>query len=70
MTLRECHRLKVFEDRILRRIFGPRKDAVVGGLRKLQINVSMICTQFKKNETGRACSKHDEGEEEEEEECM
>ena len=29
-TLREEHRLKVFENRVLRRIFGPKKDEVTG----------------------------------------
>jgi hypothetical protein len=27
--------LKVFENRVLRRIFGPRRDEVTGGWRKL-----------------------------------
>jgi hypothetical protein len=32
LTLREEHRLKVFESRVLRKIFGPKKDEVeVGG---------------------------------------
>jgi hypothetical protein len=35
LTLREEHRLKVFENRILRRIFGPNGDEVTGGWRKL-----------------------------------
>jgi hypothetical protein len=25
------HRLKVFENRVLRRIFGPKRDEVTGG---------------------------------------
>jgi hypothetical protein len=33
--LREEHRLKVFENRMLRRIFGPKSDDVIGGRRKL-----------------------------------
>jgi hypothetical protein len=33
--LREEHRLKVFENRVLRRIFGPKRDEVTGGWRKL-----------------------------------
>jgi hypothetical protein len=33
--LREEHRLRVFEKRVLRRIFGPKKDEVTGGWRKL-----------------------------------
>jgi hypothetical protein len=35
LTLREEHRLKVFENRVLRRIFGPQRDKVTGGWRKL-----------------------------------
>jgi hypothetical protein len=35
LTLREVHRLRVFENRVLRRIFGPKKDEVTGGWRKL-----------------------------------
>jgi hypothetical protein len=35
LTLREEHRLKVFENRVLRRIFGPKRDEVIGEWRKL-----------------------------------
>jgi hypothetical protein len=35
LTLREEHRLRVFENRVLRRIFGPRRDKVTGGCKKL-----------------------------------
>jgi hypothetical protein len=35
MTLREEHRLRVFENRVLRRIFGPKRDEVTGKRRKL-----------------------------------
>jgi hypothetical protein len=35
MILREEHTLKVFEHRVLRRTFGPKRDEMVGGLRKL-----------------------------------
>ena len=35
LTLREEHRLRVFEKRVLRRIFGPRRDGVTGEWRKL-----------------------------------
>jgi hypothetical protein len=31
LTLREEHRLRVFENRVLRRIFGPKRDEVTGG---------------------------------------
>jgi hypothetical protein len=35
LTLREEHRLRVFENRVLRRIFGPKRDEVTGKWRKL-----------------------------------
>jgi hypothetical protein len=35
LTVREEHRLRVFENRVLRRIFGPKSDKVTGGWRKL-----------------------------------
>jgi hypothetical protein len=35
MTLREEHKLRVFENRVLRRIFGPKRGGVTGGWRKL-----------------------------------
>jgi hypothetical protein len=35
LTLREEHRLRVFENKVLRRIFGPKRDEVTGGWRKL-----------------------------------
>jgi hypothetical protein len=35
LTLKEEHRLRVFENRVLRRIFGPKRDEVTGEWRKL-----------------------------------
>jgi hypothetical protein len=35
LTLREEHRLRVFENRVLRRIFGPKREEVTGGRRRL-----------------------------------
>jgi hypothetical protein len=35
MPLREEHRLGVFENRVLRRIFGPKRDEATGEWRKL-----------------------------------
>jgi hypothetical protein len=35
LTLREEHRLRVFENRVLRRIFGPKRDEVTGEWRKV-----------------------------------
>jgi hypothetical protein len=36
LTLREGQRLRVFENRVLRRIFGPKRDELTGKWRKLQ----------------------------------
>jgi hypothetical protein len=35
LTLREKHRLVVFENRVLRRILGPKKKEMTGGWRRL-----------------------------------
>jgi hypothetical protein len=35
LTLKEERRLRVFENRVLRRIFGPKRDEVTGEWRKL-----------------------------------
>jgi hypothetical protein len=35
LTLREQHRLRVFENKVLRRIFRPKRDQVTGQWRKL-----------------------------------
>jgi hypothetical protein len=35
LTLREEHRLRVFGNRVLSRIFGPKRDEVTGEWRKL-----------------------------------
>jgi hypothetical protein len=35
LTLREKQKLKVFENRVLRRIFGPKRDEMTGEWRKL-----------------------------------
>jgi hypothetical protein len=35
LTVREEHKLRVFESRVLRRIFGPKRDRVTGEWRKL-----------------------------------
>jgi hypothetical protein len=34
LTLREKHRLRVFQNTALRRIFGPKRDEVTGGVEK------------------------------------
>jgi hypothetical protein len=35
LTVKEKHKLRVFENRVLRRIFGPKRYGVTGGWRKL-----------------------------------
>jgi hypothetical protein len=35
LTLRQEHRLRVFENRVLRRKFGPKRDEATGEWRKL-----------------------------------
>jgi hypothetical protein len=35
LTLKEEHRLRVFENSVLRGIFGQKRDVVTGGWRKL-----------------------------------
>jgi hypothetical protein len=35
LILRKDHRLRVFENRVPRRIFGPKRDEMTGGWRKL-----------------------------------
>ena len=36
LTMREERRLRVFENRVLRKIFRPRRDEVTGEWRKLR----------------------------------
>ena len=35
LTLKDERRLRVFENRVLRRVFGPKRDEVTGEWRKL-----------------------------------
>jgi hypothetical protein len=71
LTLREDHRLRVFENRVLRRIFGPKRDEVTGGWRKLHneelhglYSSPQYCQgdQGKEDEMGMACGSHEGGE--------
>jgi hypothetical protein len=39
LTLREEHRLMVLENRVLRRIVGPRRDEVTGECKKLSLTL-------------------------------
>jgi hypothetical protein len=59
LTLKEEHRLRVFENRVLRRIFGLKRDEVMG--ENCILRSFITCTLFnnysdqvKENEMGRA----------------
>jgi len=57
LTLKEERWARVFEDRVLRRIFEPKKDAVIGEWRKLHKEEFYHSgDQTKKNEICGACS--------------
>jgi hypothetical protein len=69
--LREEHRLRVFENRVLNRIFGPKRDVVMGEWRKmcsgelhdLYSSPDIIRQiKIKENEVGRAYGMHGRGE--------
>jgi hypothetical protein len=44
MTMREERKLRMFENRVLRRIFGPRRDEVRGSGENYIMRSLMICT--------------------------
>ena len=48
LTLREERRLRVFGNRVLRRMFGPKKDEVRGEWRKLHNEevYDLYCSQI------------------------
>jgi hypothetical protein len=64
LTLRDESRLRVFESRVLIRIFGPKMDEVTEEWRKVHNEELVICTdhpilygdQIEKNEMGSTCS--------------
>jgi len=43
LTLREERRVRLSENRVLRRMFGPKREEVTGEGRKLQTGSLMIC---------------------------
>jgi hypothetical protein len=43
LTLKKGHKLRVFENRVLRKIIGPKRDEVTGGRRKLH-NEELACS--------------------------
>jgi hypothetical protein len=44
LTTREENRLRVLENRVLRRIFGPKRDEVIGGCRNCVMRSFITCT--------------------------
>jgi hypothetical protein len=45
LTLREEHRMRMFENRVLRRIFGLKRDELTGGWRKLHnVELHNLCS--------------------------
>jgi len=44
LTLKEELRLRVFDSRVLRRIFGPKRDEVTGNGENYIMRSLMICT--------------------------
>jgi hypothetical protein len=70
LTLREEHRLRVFENMVLRRILGPKRDEVTGEWRKLHneelhnlYSSPDIIRQVKsRQKVGGACGTHGRGE--------
>ena len=73
LTLREERRMRWFENRVLRRICGPKRDEVKGSGENYIIRSLMICTPYtiqsycagdkiEKNEMGGACSAYGGGE--------
>jgi hypothetical protein len=47
LILREKHRLRVFDNKVLRRIFGPKKKKKTWKWRKLHMKSLMICNHQK-----------------------
>jgi hypothetical protein len=56
LTLREEHRLSVFENKVIRTIFGPKRDEVTGEKRKLhneELHILYSSTDIIKSRTMR-----------------
>jgi hypothetical protein len=67
LILREEHRLRAFENRLLRRMFRPKSDEMMGPWRKLHnedlhdlySSPNIVRNdEVKENEVGMACSRH------------
>jgi hypothetical protein len=44
LTLKEKHRLRVFENRVLRKMFGLKRNEVVGGAKNCIMRSFITCT--------------------------
>ena len=69
LTFREERKMRVFENMVLRRIFGPRRDEVTGEWMRLHneelndlYSSPNIVREIEKNEMGWACSAYGLGE--------
>jgi len=51
----------VFENRLLRRLCGPKRDEVTGELNDSYSSSNIVRVQIEKNEMGGACSKYSGG---------
>jgi len=68
--MREERRLRVFENRLLRRVFGSKRDEVTGEWRKLHneelrdLYLTQYCAggKIEKNDMGGACGAYGGGE--------
>ena len=47
LTLREERRLRVFEYRVLRRVFGPKRDEVTGNGKNYIMKNLVICAPYR-----------------------
>jgi len=56
LTWREERWVRVFENRVLRRVCGPKRDDVTGGLNDLYSSSNIVRVQIEKNEMGGAYS--------------
>jgi hypothetical protein len=72
LKLREEHRLRIFENRVLRRIFRPKRDEVTGEWRKLNNELhiyryassqTLLGRSNRGDEVGRTCGTHGRGQE-------
>jgi hypothetical protein len=69
--MREELRLRVFENRVLKKVFGPKRDEVTGEWRKLHNeelndlyslpNIVRVVKYIETNEIGRACGAYGGG---------